>query len=67
MFELIRDLAKYWILRRTPTAELQRAKLESLAREFLPHVPGNEIDAKIHEAFRLGRSWINELERGISP
>lgn len=62
MFELIRDILKVWILRRTPPIELRRAKLESLAREFLPHAAGDGTEAKVRDSFRLGRAWLSELD-----
>lgn len=62
MAELIRELVKMWILRRTAPVELRRAKLESLAREFMPHAVGDGVEAKIRESFRLGRAWMAELD-----
>lgn len=62
MIELIRDLLKMRILRRTPPIELRRAKLETLAREFIPSATGATPEAKIRDAFALGRVWLSELD-----
>jgi hypothetical protein len=62
MFELIRDILKIWILRRTPKIELRRAKLETLAREFSNQAQGILPEERIHDAFRLARIWLGELD-----
>lgn len=62
---MIRKLLDLWIVRRTPPAELRRAKLESLAREFAASVPAEAPEQKIREAFRLGRVWLSELEAEV--
>jgi hypothetical protein len=67
MFELIREILKLWILRRTPPVELRRAKLESMAREFMRDASGDSNEARIRESFRLGRVWMSELDGGDAP
>lgn len=62
MTELIRELLKLWILKRTPKIELRRSKLESLAREFVPSTSGTTTEERIKDAFRLGRIWMSELD-----
>lgn len=62
MVELIRDILKMRILRKTPAIELRRAKLESLAREFVSSSQGDTAEAKIRQAFALGRVWLSELD-----
>jgi hypothetical protein len=67
MFELIRDILKMWILRRTPPIELRRSKLESLAREFSASATGDTMEARIRDSFRLGRIWLAELDGEGTP
>jgi len=62
MFELIREMWKMRILRRTPKIELRRAKLEALARELGSGAVGDTAEARIRDSFRLARVWLSELD-----
>lgn len=62
MFELIREMWRMRILRRTPKIELRRAKLEALARELGNSAAGATAEDRIRDSFRLARIWLQELD-----